>query len=397
MTRIPSLFVLFAFLFLSLPVSADIYNKGDYWEIFLPAGSVTVPISKYSAMSEYDSGNSLRCDTNDCESYVADYVSECEGQLSDYDGCDSVTESHEGGDELYYSVYKYKNPENNCESGNHRSMTFNDGSSPETTCFSGCEYTKTGSISVGMADGSWMQNMKSTGSSCSQSDSLPSPDSSDPVDNPDGGEPDAPTCGDGEQLGTVNGEYSCQPTGDDGGSDDGSGDGSGDDGSTGDGSDDGSDGGGDGGDGSGGDDGSGTGGDSGDGSDGSDGSGDDSGTGGGSGGDGTGGDGDGEGVGTPGVDAGDFYESKNPDGVEKVMSDFKSEIEETQLMKSIDGFFDVDINGYSCPVWTIPSVMKMPAITIDQQCSSAMNQVWPGIAAIIIATCGFYAFRIAVL
>ena len=204
------------------------------------------------------------------------------------------------------------------------------------------------------------------------------------------------TCPDGMMAGEYNGTQVCVTTG---GKDDNGGDGSGDGGSSGDGSDDGSDGGSDSGAGSGGDDGSGTGGDSGDGSDGGDGSGDDSGTGddgSGTGGNGNG-DGEGEGVGTPGVDAGDFYESKNPDGVEKVISDFNSEIEKTQLMKSIDGFFDVDINGYSCPVWTIPSVMKMPAITIDQQCSSAMNQIWPGIAAIIIATCGFYAFRIAVL
>ena len=80
-----------------------------------------------------------------------------------------------------------------------------------------------------------------------------------------------------------------------------------------------------------------------------------------------------------------------------VLSSFQTRVSNAPAISSAQNFFTVDISGTSCPIWHIPSVMGMPSIPIDAQCSNIMNQIWPFVAAVIIATVGFVGFRWAFL
>jgi hypothetical protein len=80
-----------------------------------------------------------------------------------------------------------------------------------------------------------------------------------------------------------------------------------------------------------------------------------------------------------------------------VLSSFQTRVSNAPAISSAQNFFTVDISGTSCPIWHIPSVMGMPSIPIDAQCSNTMNQIWPFVAAVIIATVGFVGFRWAFL
>lgn len=81
---------------------------------------------------------------------------------------------------------------------------------------------------------------------------------------------------------------------------------------------------------------------------------------------------------------------------QSVISGFQARMENSPLFAAVSGFFTISLGG-SCPIWTIPGVMGMPAIVVDFQCSSTMENLWPYIAAIMIATAGFVAFRWATL
>ena len=61
---------------------------------------------------------------------------------------------------------------------------------------------------------------------------------------------------------------------------------------------------------------------------------------------------------------------------------------------SIKNYFNASFGG-SCPTWSVD--VDVYTITIDQLCSETMNQVWPGIRAIIILVFSFLAFRVAFL
>jgi hypothetical protein len=81
---------------------------------------------------------------------------------------------------------------------------------------------------------------------------------------------------------------------------------------------------------------------------------------------------------------------------ESVISDFQSRIQAAPFYSAATGFFDVNITA-TCPIWTLPGVMGLPSITIDQQCSPMLNNALAIVSAIIIATAGFVAFRWAFL
>jgi hypothetical protein len=64
------------------------------------------------------------------------------------------------------------------------------------------------------------------------------------------------------------------------------------------------------------------------------------------------------------------------------------------IFTSIKSYFNASFGG-SCPTWSVN--VDVYTITIDQLCSDVMNQVWPGIRAIIILVFSFLAFRVAFL
>jgi len=81
---------------------------------------------------------------------------------------------------------------------------------------------------------------------------------------------------------------------------------------------------------------------------------------------------------------------------DSVITGFTSRAQNSQVYLSITDFFSTDVAG-QCPLWEIPSVMNMPAIPLTAQCSQMMENIWPLISAIILATAGFIAFRWAFL
>lgn len=98
---------------------------------------------------------------------------------------------------------------------------------------------------------------------------------------------------------------------------------------------------------------------------------------------------------TPAIGENQFYKPIDKTA-ESVVGNFKNKVMDTPIVSSVDGFFEVQLSG-SCPTWTIPGVWVFDPMPIDAQCSAAMANIWPFIAAILIATCGFFAFRIAFL
>jgi hypothetical protein len=82
--------------------------------------------------------------------------------------------------------------------------------------------------------------------------------------------------------------------------------------------------------------------------------------------------------------------------LDDVLEDFKTELEGQPFYFAVQNFFTITINA-SCPVWTIPSTWVFPSITIDMQCSSVMDLIWPIISGILFITCALIAFRWAVL
>ncbi len=81
---------------------------------------------------------------------------------------------------------------------------------------------------------------------------------------------------------------------------------------------------------------------------------------------------------------------------DSVLANFRSRVESTAVYTAVSNFFATDVQG-QCPSWEIPAVMDMPAIPITAQCSTTMENIWPFVSAIIIATAGFVAFRWAFL
>ena len=95
----------------------------------------------------------------------------------------------------------------------------------------------------------------------------------------------------------------------------------------------------------------------------------------------------------PGKD--DLYQ-KSDKTFQTVLDGFVTSAQQAPMFHAVSGFFDVNLSG-TCPVWTIPETPFTPALIIDHQCSQTMNQLWPFVAAILLAVAGWFAFRWAVL
>lgn len=90
-----------------------------------------------------------------------------------------------------------------------------------------------------------------------------------------------------------------------------------------------------------------------------------------------------------------FDEPSEPFSFTGAMQSFVASAQALPAFQTATTFFDVNVGG-TCPVWST-TIETFGTIAIDAQCSSAMGALWPFIAAIVIATAGFYAFRIAFL
>ncbi len=80
----------------------------------------------------------------------------------------------------------------------------------------------------------------------------------------------------------------------------------------------------------------------------------------------------------------------------QVFSDFSDRVSNAAVISTARNFFTVSVSG-SCPTWTLPAVMGMPAIPIEAQCSPAMEQIWPLVRAVLLLVAGYVAFRWAFL
>jgi hypothetical protein len=104
----------------------------------------------------------------------------------------------------------------------------------------------------------------------------------------------------------------------------------------------------------------------------------------------------GEGANIPGESLGDLYDGSTTPGYSDSLTSFKNRVSASALGSSASGLFTVTLSG-SCPSWVIPATDWTPSLTIDQICSPAMTDIWPFIAAILLATATFFAYRIAFL
>ncbi|MBQ0725491.1 MAG: hypothetical protein KBT51_08870 [Cycloclasticus sp.] len=97
-----------------------------------------------------------------------------------------------------------------------------------------------------------------------------------------------------------------------------------------------------------------------------------------------------------GGEHGELYTKDDTLTFDSVLGDFTTSINNSAVVSSASNFFTVSISG-SCPVWSTPAVWVFPSINIDAQCSPMMNNIWPYIAAILLVTASFVAFRWAFL
>lgn len=101
------------------------------------------------------------------------------------------------------------------------------------------------------------------------------------------------------------------------------------------------------------------------------------------------------GVGSGGL--GSWYTKEGVEFSDK-LQEFVDKTGDLPLFSSVGNFFTVTTGG-ACPVWTIPSVAMpfgtLPSFSIDVQCN--MEGLWPFIAAIVMASGAWLAWRIALL
>lgn len=102
------------------------------------------------------------------------------------------------------------------------------------------------------------------------------------------------------------------------------------------------------------------------------------------------------GVGSTGL--GSWY-TKEGVTIDDKFQTFTTRVKQLPLFSSVGNFFAVNVTG-SCPSWNLPGVAMpfgghLPAVTIDAQCN--MEGIWPFIAAIIMASGAWLAWRIALL
>ena len=112
-------------------------------------------------------------------------------------------------------------------------------------------------------------------------------------------------------------------------------------------------------------------------------------------------DGDDEGGGSINYDTDRLTEFTNPNDWEQrnfgtVLMDATDRIKQTPVFSSAATFFDVSYNA-ECPVWSTTFTVFNQSFdfTVDQQCSSVMNQIWPWVRAIFLLCFAFLSFRVA--
>lgn len=112
-------------------------------------------------------------------------------------------------------------------------------------------------------------------------------------------------------------------------------------------------------------------------------------------------DGDDEGGGSINYDTDRLTEFTNPNDWEQrnfgtVLMDATDRIKQTPVFSSAATFFDVSFNA-ECPVWSTTFTVFNQSFdfTVDQQCSSVMNQIWPWVRAILLLCFAFLSFRVA--
>lgn len=99
-----------------------------------------------------------------------------------------------------------------------------------------------------------------------------------------------------------------------------------------------------------------------------------------------------------GHEASDLYSADEEVGTyEEIFQAFSNRMQGSSIGTAASGFYNVNLGGAACPVWTIPSVMDMPPIEIDMFCNATMEAIWPWISAVLLATATWFGFRIAVL
>jgi hypothetical protein len=96
-----------------------------------------------------------------------------------------------------------------------------------------------------------------------------------------------------------------------------------------------------------------------------------------------------------GQSGGSLYES-NEKTYSGILGEFKNRIMQAPIATVGNSFFDIQLSG-NCPIWVLPATDLTPSIPIDMQCSDAMNSIWPLVAAVVIASASFIAFRWAFL
>lgn len=79
----------------------------------------------------------------------------------------------------------------------------------------------------------------------------------------------------------------------------------------------------------------------------------------------------------------------------ELLSGFTTKLQSAPLVNSVNQFFNVSSPGGSCPVWSVNAWVF--EIVIDQQCSPAMQNVWPIIHGVMVLIFSVLAFRTAFL
>jgi hypothetical protein len=93
---------------------------------------------------------------------------------------------------------------------------------------------------------------------------------------------------------------------------------------------------------------------------------------------------------------GDLYDGTSVSSYSDSLTEFKNRVSSSTVGSSASGLFSVSFVG-SCPAWQIPATDWTPPLTIDQICSPAMEQVWPWVYAVVLASATFMAIRWAFL
>lgn len=91
----------------------------------------------------------------------------------------------------------------------------------------------------------------------------------------------------------------------------------------------------------------------------------------------------------------------NRDTFKSKFQAFQQAVSSTPFVNSTAGFFKISIGAGTCPIYTIPSIQidgagSLPAVTIDQFCSTPAQMMFHIIYGVFCVTCAFFAFRRAI-